>query len=586
MARTTADPRIDAVGAASRAEELIEALLDRSGVAEQPIDIVTPALFAGSMAKAARAAARRPGAVAGAAARLTAGSLSATAAAAGRIVGMDLPTPLAPAKQDRRFDDPAWQDNAAYLLLQQLYLLQTRFVDDIVDAADLDALEDRKARFAARFLTDALAPTNTLPGNPAALRRAYETRGKSLLQGWRNFMHDVRTNGGWPSQVDTRGYAVGENMAVTPGSVVYRSDLIEVIHYRPQTPKVFSIPLLFCPPWINKYYIMDLAPGRSLIEWALRQGHQCFAISYRNPTAEMKDHSFEDYLLGGPFEAIDVVKEITGSPVVNTLSVCLGGTLTAMAMCLEADQPNPSINTATLINAHTDFTQAGGLGVFTDEGTVRGIERRMDKRGFLDNREMARTFDLLRANDLVFQYVVSNWLMGESPPAFDLLAWNDDSTRMPATMYSEYLRSCFIENAFARGELTLAGKRLEPGAVRTETYIVGAVNDHIVPWTSAYRTTQVLGGHNRFTLAGSGHIAGIVSPPGPKAKHWTNPATPVDPEAWQEGAMLQERTWWEDWSRWAVRRSGRKVPAPRVLGSERFPPLEDAPGRYVRERAS
>jgi polyhydroxyalkanoate synthase len=462
--------------------------------------------------------------------------------------------------------------------------LNRRYVDDVITVANLAPADEQKARFATGLLVDALAPTNTLLGNPTALRRAFETGGLSLVRGGRNFIRDVRQNGGWPSQVDASGFQVGENMATTPGKVVYRSHLMEVIQYSPQTPKAYEVPLLFCPPWINKYYIMDLAPGRSLIEWAVAQGHTCFAISYRNPCPDMGPTTFDDYLLGGPLDAVEVVKEITDSPIVNTMSVCLGGTLTAMAMAYNAAKGDESINSATFINAHTDFSQPGVLGAFTDEGTIRGIERRMAKKGYLEAKEMARTFDAIRANDLIFQYVVKGWLLGETPPAFDLLAWNDDSTRMPAEMHSRYLRSCYLHNEFAHGEFTVDGKRLVPSSVHQDTYIVGAVDDHIVPWTSAYRTTQLLGGRNRFVLAGSGHIAGIVSPPSPKAKHWTNPETPPDPGQWREKAELKTETWWEDWSRWISQRSGQKVPARERLGGNGYEPICDAPGEYVLDR--
>jgi polyhydroxyalkanoate synthase len=574
----------DGVAAAGHAEDALGALLERVGVAEEPIDLVTPALFARTLMKAATGALRHPVGLAGATAKFAVGAMTATTAAMSRVSGSDVPGPVAPGRSDRRFDDTAWRENPLYFFLQQLYLLQSEYVEDVVTAAKLPAVDDAKARFATRFLVDALAPTNTLPGNPAALRRAFETGGLSLVRGGRNFVHDVRHNGGWPSQVDATGFTVGKNMAVTPGKVVYRSDLIELIQYSPQTDNVYSVPLLFCPPWINKYYIMDLAPGRSLIEWAVAHGHTCFAISYRNPCREMKAKSFDDYLLGGPIDAVEVVKEITESPIVNTLAVCLGGTLNAMAMSYNAARGDESIHTATFINAHTDFSQPGVLGAFTDEGTIRGIERRMAKKGYLEAKEMSRTFDAIKANDLIFQYVVKNWLLGEGPPAFDLLAWNDDSTRLPAEMHSRYLRSCYLGNEFAQGEFTVDGKRLNPASVAQDTYVVGAVDDHIVPWTSAYRTTQLLGGSNKFVLTGSGHIAGIVSPPGPKAKHWINATTPVDPETWKAGATLQSETWWEDWARWISSRSGRKVPATRHLGGNGYEPLCDAPGAYVKGR--
>jgi len=433
-------------------------------------------------------------------------------------------------------------------------------------------------------LIDALAPTNTLIGNPAALRKAMQTGGKSVALGLRNMAHDIRYNGGWPAQVDSSGFHVGENMAVTPGKVVYRSDLIELIQYEPQTPAVFAVPLLFCPPWINKYYIMDLAPQKSLIEWAVQHGHTCFAISYRNPDESMRDTSFEDYLMKGPRDAVRIVREITGAAKVNTLSVCLGGTLTAIALAYNAAIGDDSINTASFLNTHTDFSHPGVLGAFTDESSVAALEKRMAKKGFLEASQMAHTFDAIRANDLVFQYVVNNWLMGEKPPAFDLLAWNNDSTRMPAKMHSTYLRSCYLNNEFSRGKMVIDGITLDPGAVTVDAYVLSAVDDHIVPWISAYKTARLLGGHNRFVLSTSGHIAGIVNPPSPKAKHWTNAELSDDPQQWLAGASLQEGTWWQDWIEWIASRAGHMVDPPSETGSSEYPILCDAPGTFVLTR--
>jgi polyhydroxyalkanoate synthase len=441
---------------------------------------------------------------------------------------------------------------------------------------------EAKARFAAKFLVDALAPTNTLAGNPAAIRKAFDTGGKSIGRGLKNWLHDLRHNGGWPSQVDTSGFEVGVNMAATPGTVVYRSDLIELIQYSPQTPETHAVPLLFCPPWINKYYIMDLAPGKSLIEWAVQHGHTCFAISYRNPDKSMSGLGFRDYLFKGPLDAVRVVRDITGAPAVNTVSVCLGGTLTALGLAHNAARGDDSIKSATFLNTHTDFTEPGLLGTFTDEATVAGLEKQMQKKGFLDASDMARTFSALRSNDLIFQYVSNNWLQGNKPPSFDLLAWNEDSTRMPARMHSEYLRSCYLRNEFARGEFEIDGKRLDPGRVDIDTFVLAAVDDHIVPWTSGYKTTQLLGGKSRFVLSSSGHIAGIVNPPNPKAKHWVNESLPADPHEWKANAELVNATWWQDWTAWIGERGGDMVPAPDHEGSDDYPPIETAPGSYVR----
>ncbi len=562
------------------------AVLDRLGIVEDPMIGADPVSFMRSLAAAAAALARNPAGAAAANGRLVLGLAAALRATAGRAIGRDSAGPVSPSKGDKRFKDLAYDENPLYFLLEQQYLLVDKLVTELLDAARLEAGKDAKARFAAKFMLDALAPTNTLPGNPAALRQVFDTGGKSLVRGARNMLGDIRHNGGWPSQVDGSGFEVGVNMAATPGQVVYRSELIELIQYEPQGKQVHSVPLLFCPPWINKYYIMDLAPGKSLIEWAVQHGHTCFAISYRNPDASMRDLGFEDYLNQGPLDAVRVVKEITGSPKVNTLSVCLGGTLTAIGLAHNAASGDDSIKSATFLNTHTDFSTTGMLGVFTDEATIAGLERKMAKRGYLDSEKMAHTFDALRANDLVFSYVVNNWLLGKKPPAFDLLVWNKDSTRMPAKMHSQYLRSCYLHNEFASGEFQVAGNKVDPGKVDIDTYVLSAVDDHIVPWVSGYKTTQLLGGRNRFVLSSSGHIAGIVNPPSPKAKHWVNDdELPADPHAWRARAQLQQTTWWEDWSAWIADQGGPMVAAPRKLGSKAHPPIEPAPGSYVRDRA-
>ena len=559
-------------------------VLDRLGIAEDPLTGADPVAFMRSLVAAGGSLVKNPSGTAAANGRLAIGLAAAVRAAAGRAVGANPPGPAAPSRFDRRFSDPAFEENPLYFLLEQQYLLSSQLVDELLDAAQLDAPVEMKARFAAKLIVDALSPTNTLAGNPAALREAFDTGGKSVVSGARNLLSDLVHNGGWPSQVDATGFEVGVNMAATPGAVVYRSDLIELIQYEAQGEKVHAVPLLFCPPWINKYYIMDLAPGRSLIEWAVQHGHTVFAISYRNPDSTMREVNFDDYLYQGPLDAIRVVREITGAPEVNTVSVCLGGTLTAIALAHNAKVGDRSIKSATFLNTLTDFSTPGVLGVFVDEPTIVGLERRMAKQGFLDSDQMAHTFDALRANDLIFNYVVNNWLLGKKPPSFDLLVWNKDSTRMPAKMHSQYLRSCYLNNEFARGEFEIDGAKLEPGKVDIDTYVLAAVDDHIVPWASAYKTTQLFGGERRFVLSTSGHIAGIVNPPGPKAKHWTNDDLPAEAQQWKDTATLNDFTWWEDWSEWVGRQAGPMVDPPAYLGSQDHAVIESAPGSYVRVR--
>jgi polyhydroxyalkanoate synthase len=555
---------------------------DLIGIAENVTLVADPAAVFRELLVAAGMTLRNPGGIIAANMRLVWGSAGAFRAAAERALGRDNPGPIAIARGDKRFADPAYQENPAYFLLAQQYLLFSQLVAELLDTAGASGTREAKARFAAKFLVDALAPTNTLAGNPAAIRKAFDTGGKSIGSGLKNLVHDLRHNGGWPSQVDSSGFEVGVNMGATPGSVVYRSDLIELIQYSPQTPNTYAVPLLFCPPWINKFYIMDLAPGKSLIEWAVQHGHTCFAISYRNADKSMSELGFRDYLFQGPLDAVRVVRDITGAPAVNTVSVCLGGTLTALGLAHNAARGDESIKSATFLNTHTDFTEPGLLGTFTDEATVAGLEKEMLKKGFLDSTTMARTFSALRPNDLIFQYVVNNWLLGNKPPSFDLLAWNEDSTRMPARMHSEYLRSCYLRNEFARGEFEIDGNRLDPGLVDVDTYVLAAVDDHVVPWTSGYKTTQLLGGKSRFVLSSSGHIAGIVNPPKPTAKHWVNDSHPDDPLEWKADAQLVDATWWQDWTAWIAERGGEMIPAPEHPGNDDYPPIEKAPGSYVR----
>ncbi len=486
---------------------------------------------------------------------------------------------------DKRFADPAWQDNPAFFAIGQAYLAAVQLADDLLAAGQGDAMTDAKARLAADLMLAGLAPTNYFATNPAALKRAFETGGASAVAGARNFFDDLLNNGGLPRQVDTRPFQVGRNLAATPGKIVFQNDLMELIQYQPQTAQVHAVPTLASPPWINKYYIMDLAPGRSFLEWAVTHERTVFAISYRNPDASMRGVTLDDYLIHGPRTALDVIGDITGAPKTDIVGLCLGGALTGMLAAYLAATGDDRIGSLTLLNTLLDYSQPGVLGTFTDEETVRRLERQMRQRGFLDSRQMATTFDVLRPNDLIFNYVVSNWLLGKAPPAFDLLAWNADSTRMPATMHAFYLRSLYLRNELARGVMDLAGQRLSLARVTSDAYVVGAINDHIVPWQASYRATSLLGGDVRYVLSSGGHIAGIVNPPGPKAWYETadpaSPATPGQtPEQWREAATRHSGSWWADWADWAGTRAGPRIEPP-PLGSQRYPAIDDAPGAYV-----
>ena len=558
------------------AQDAAQALAPEVGV----VGDLDMAGLGGSLLSVLGRAMARPVTVGDASVRLMTNLARATQFATARVMGSQAAPPIEP-ERDKRFADPTWEDNPGFAALRQYYLATRQFTGEMLDAGGGDPVNDGKARLTAGFMLDAFSPTNFLVTNPAALKRAFETGGGSLVAGARNFLDDLVHNKGRPRQVDTSPFHLGENMAATPGKVVYSSALMELIQYTPQTPQVRSIPMLCSPPWINKYYIMDLAPGRSFIEWAVQHGHTVFAISYRNPDAEMRGITLDDYLVDGPKTALDVISDITGSPKINITGLCLGGALTAMLASYLVRTGDDRINSIALLNTMLDYSEPGVLGAFTDQPTIARLERQMEAEGVLEGSQMAGTFDMLRANDLIFNYVVSNWLMGKQPPAFDILAWNGDSTRMPAAMHSFYLRSLYVRNELAKGEMELAGQRLSLGDVKSDTYIVGAVNDHIVPWTTSYKATHLLAGHVRYVLTSGGHVAGIVNPPGPKAWYMAGEDYPPSAQAWQAAAERRNGSWWEDWAEWADSRAGDLVKPPK-MGSRRYPARGDAPGQYVR----
>lgn len=537
-----------------------------------------PAAFGPALAKVGAGLARHPVAGLRAATRLTADLAVAGAEVAARALGWDGPTSLAPQPGDRRFSDPSWEQDPYFLAQRQAYLAWSRCLGELPRAGGLDGIAAAKATFAAGMVADALAPTNFLLTNPVALRKAAGTGGTSVVEGVANFLEDVTERGARPRQVDASALAVGRELACTPGTIVFRNDLVEVIQYAPQTKTAFQTPLLLSPPWINRYYIMDLAPGRSFAEWAVGHGHTTFAMSYRNPDASMRAVGLDDYMLDGLQAAIDVVCEITGAPDVNIVGLCVGGMLASMLAAHQAQGGDTRIHSLTLLNTLLDFSQPGDLGVFTDAEAVAGVEKRMAVTGYLDGREMAGTFDALRANDLIWNYVSANWLMGAQPPAFDILAWNADPIRIPEATHSAYLRSLYLENRLALGTMTMAGRQLLLQDIAADTYVLAAQADHITPWKSSYATTGLIDSPLRFVLSSAGHIAGIVNPPGPKRRYWTNDTLPPAPEAWLDGAEAHEGSWWGDWADWIGRRAGKRRPPP-PMG----PDLGAAPGRYVHE---
>jgi len=560
-------------------------------VAERAASVLAPessmlanpdvAEFGRSLTLALRGAATHPASLL--LASLTAGARLAAipGLAVATWFGQDVPPPVPLDPRDRRFSDKAWAENPLFYALRLAYSVLRQSGSDVVDGAGLDEMTREKAQLVVSLLGDLLSPTNLLATNPAALKLAFETGGSSLVKGARNFTDDLLHNNGRPRQVDSSPFVLGENLAATPAKVVFRNELMELLQYTPQTDQVHSVPLLCSPPWINKYYVMDLAPKRSFVEWAVQHNRTVFAISYRNPPAEMSRLTMDDYLIHGPSQALDVIEEITGSDTVDIVGLCLGGALTAMAAAYLTASGDTRIGSLTLLNTLLDYSEPGALRLFTDAKTVDRLDKQMAKEGHLKGASMAGTFDVMRANDLIFNYVVSNWLMGQSPPAFDILAWNADSTRMPAAMHSFYLRNFYVENKLAKGELELAGETIRLEEIKQPTYIVGAENDHIVPWRSAYKATELLSGSVRFVLSSGGHIAGIVNPPGPKGWYLTGDELPPTADGWRELATRNAGSWWEDWTVWSNDLAGPLVQPP-GLGSSTYPVLYDGPGEYVR----
>jgi polyhydroxyalkanoate synthase len=454
----------------------------------------------------------------------------------------------------------------------------------VQDVDGLDAKTAQKVDFYTRQFVDAMAPSNFVMTNPEVLRLTAESRGENLVRGLENLLSDLERGDGrlQISMTDRSAFKVGENLAVTPGKVVFENALMQLIQYAPATETVARRPLLIVPPWINKYYILDLKPANSFVKWAVEQGHTVFMVSWVNPDATLAAKSFEDYMLEGPLAALDAIERATGEREVNIIGYCLGGTLTACLLSWMQAKGDDRIKSATFFTTLTDFAEPGELSVFIDEEQLAALESKMNEKGYLEGSAMATTFNMLRANDLIWSFVVNNYLKGQDPFPFDLLYWNSDSTRMPAAMHSYYLRNMYQKNLLREpGGLTMAGVPIDLGTIKTPSFFVSTREDHIAPWKATYAATQLFGGPVRFCLAGSGHIAGVVNPPtAVKYNHWTSTKTPKTPDAWLESATAVEGSWWPEWQKWVARHAGGKVPA-RVPGAGGLPAIEDAPGRYV-----
>src|SRR4051794_6844410 len=486
---------------------------------------------------------------------------------------------------DKRFAAPEWRTNPAYRALKELYLLASDWLLEQGDATDMDEAERQRVNFHLRQFVDAMSPSLMFISNPVALHKAIETGGASLADGARNLLADIKA--GRLNMVDAEAFAPGRNLALTPGKVVHRNKLIELIQYTPSTEQVHQIPLLILPPWINKYYILDMQPKNSMIRYLVGQGFTVFVISWKNPDATMDGIGIEDYMDLGPLEASDVAREITGSPSVNAMGYCIGGVLLTLTLATLAAKGDERFNAASFNVSPQDFSRVGDTAVFMGEPTIDLIEQQMMERGYLDSREMGNMFSLLRSNDLIWANVVNNYLLGNKASAFDLLYWNSDGTRMTRAAHSWYLRNTYVENNLIKPcKITLKDEAIDLGRICQDTYAVGCEKDHIVPWESAWRITQLFGGEVRYVLASSGHVAGIINPPGGKGAYWTREVgngAASSPEEWRQSATKHEGSWWPDWSAWLSDRAGSKN-APPPLGSAQHPPLADAPGTYVLER--
>jgi len=504
-----------------------------------------------------------------------------------KMLGQDHAPVAEPAKGDARFKDDDWSGNFVFDYIKQSYLIAARHIQHAVAGVEgLPEDSQKKIAFFTRQYVDALAPSNFAATNPQVLRETMASGGHNLIKGLNNLLADIEKGEGQLriSMTDEAAFQLGRNVATTPGKVVFQNALLQLIQYQPCTSQVFRRPLLIIPPWINKYYILDLRERNSFIKWAVDQGHTVFVVSWVNPDRKLAEKGFDDYLTEGALAAMAAVQKAAGVEQLNVIGYCLGGTLLGAALAWLAAKGDARVGCATFFVSLLDFSQPGELGVFIDEEQVKNLERRMNERGYLEGSEMASTFNLLRANDLVWSFVINNYLMGKDPFPFDLLYWNSDSTRMPARMHSFYLRNMYLKNQLGvPGAIELAGVPMDLSQVKVPAYFISTAEDHIAPWKTTYKGAKYLGGPVRFVLGGSGHIAGIVNPPvAKKYQYWANDAFPPTSDEWLKTATQHPGSWWEDWQRWMEQQNGGdKVPARIPSGA-----IEDAPGSYVMQRAN
>jgi len=509
-------------------------------------------------------------------------------AAAKRLIGDDPPPVAVPDPGDKRFSDPEWTSNQFYDFLKQAYLLSARWADRLVaDAANLDPHTRQKAEFYMRQISNALSPSNFVLTNPELLRETMLSNADNLVRGMRMLAEDIESGGGDLKirQSDASMFEVGRNLATSPGKVVFQNELMQLLQFSPSTPTVLKRPLLIVPPWINKYYVLDLTPEKSFIKWCVDQGLTVFCISWVNPDAHLAQKSFVDYINEGPLAALDAIKEATGEEKVHSIGYCVGGTLLAITLAGMAARQDERIVSATLFAAQVDFTHAGDLKVFVDEEQIEAIEHKMAERGYLESKSMVAVFNMLRSNDLIWPYVINNYLKGKAPFPFDLLYWNSDATRLPAANHSFYLRNCYLNNFLAKGKMVIGNTPIHLRAIKVPVYNLATREDHIAPAKSVALGCKLFGGEVKFVVAGSGHIAGVINPPAKgKYQYWTGPRPRnADIDGWLAKAKEHPGSWWPDWLVWLVRQGPTEVPA-RIPGEGALKAIEDAPGSYVRAR--
>lgn len=500
------------------------------------------------------------------------------------LTGNTQESAIAPAPGDRRFNAEEWSSNPVFSYIKQSYLLGSKLLQNMAANAKLSDNEQKKLEFYTQQYIDAMSPTNFAFTNPEVLQQALETKGQSLVDGLQNLLGDIEK--GRISMTDETAFVLGKNIATTEGAVVFENPMFQLIQYKPTTEQVFEKPTLIVPPCINKYYILDLQEHNSYVKYCVDQGQTVFLVSWVNPSADQSDISWDDYVGDGVLKAIEVVKEISGSPKLNTVAWCIGGTLMASALAVMAYNKDTSVTSATFLTTLTDFQDPGDLCVFIDQQQVKQLESKVNNQGYLSGKELATSFNMLRANDLIWSYVVNNYLKGQTPPPFDILYWNSDSTNLPANMYTFYINKMYLENQLVQKDaLTICGAPIDLNRIKTPCYFLSTIEDHIAPWKGTFKATEVFGSKIEFVLGASGHVAGVINPASKNRRnYWMNGEQGQGAEHWLETAERMEGSWWPHWAEWHKRRGGKKVAAPTELGNAAYKAIEPAPGRYVSAR--